>query len=142
VHMLMPGGLAITQDDRYEPEPEPGRGEFRNTWHLTASTVQPAAAARFLTVFLPHRLGKDADLPEVGRLDGEGAVGVRLVFRDGREDIVAFRTDAAAKRVACGGLRSDGRIFALGRAADRTVARRLLLDGKALDIDAPTAATE
>ena len=119
VHLLMPAGLKIDQTDKYDPEPEYGqvkRGtRWKNTWHLAASTAKPAPAGRFLSVLLVYRTGSEKALPKVKRLTGRGAVGVELTFGDGRRDIVAFRTDAAAKRISCGGLSGEGRVLAEGR---------------------------
>lgn len=131
VHLLLPAAVDITQTDRYEPEPE--RGNFTNTWHLAASTTQAATDALFLAVFLPHRMDDGQTLPRVERIDGAGAVGVRLLFPDGREEVVAFRTDENSPRVAVGGLRSDARVFARGRGPGGTATRRLLLDGALLE---------
>ncbi|MDH7570706.1 MAG: hypothetical protein QHJ73_14090, partial [Armatimonadota bacterium] len=121
VYLLLPGGLAITQTDRYDPEPE--SGEWKNTWHLTAATQQPEQQAHFLTVFLPHRVGAEETLPRVERAEGRGALGVRLLFPDGTEEVVAFRT-ADRGTVECAGVRDSARVFAVGR-KDGKETRRL-----------------
>lgn len=142
VRLLLPTELVFSQTDRYEPEPEklrgpdPGkiRGDIPNTWHLTAGTPAAATTAQFLTVLLPHRVGGETNLPRSGLLEGDGALGVRLTWPDGSEDIVAFRTDPASKTVACAGLTSDARVFACGRKADGTGSRRLCLEGTKLEV--------
>jgi hypothetical protein len=134
VRLLLPVGLAFSQTDKYEPEPERvKRGEVRNTWHLTAATTSPNATGRFLTVLTPHRAGSDSPVAKTELVQGDGAVGVRLRFADGAEDVVAFRANAAADTVTCGGLRSDALVFARGRAKDGKVKRRLMYEGVKLE---------
>jgi hypothetical protein len=112
VHLLLPEDVSLGQTDKYEPEPESTAGRWSNTWHLTASTVAPAPTAQFLAVLLVCRDGKQSALPCVKLLRGSGAVGVELQGADGSQHIVAFRTDADAKKVACGGVETTGRVFA------------------------------
>ncbi|HIE51291.1 MAG TPA: DUF4962 domain-containing protein [Armatimonadetes bacterium] len=131
VHLLLPTEVTFSQTDKYDPEPESGRWE--NTWHLTASTVRPQTTVQFLSVLLPHRLGREATLPKVELLRGEGALGVRVTRAEGAEEVVVFRTDREAKTVACAGLRSDGRVFARGRGKDGSLVRSLLLEGERLE---------
>ena len=134
VRLLLPAGLQFSQTDRYEPEPERvKRGEIHNTWHLTAGTAEPSTTGRFLSVLTPHRAGGESPVTETELTQGEGTLGVRLRAADGAEDLVIFRTDAGAKTVTCGGLRSDARVFALGRAKDGTEKRRLVFEGRKLE---------
>jgi len=134
VRLLLPAGLAISQTDKYEPEPERvKRGDILNTWHLTAATTAPSATGRFLAVLTPHRTGSDAPVTKMELVQGDGAVGVRLKTSDGAEDIVAFRTDADAKVVSCGGVRSDAQAFAIGHGKDGSVKRRLMYEGTKLE---------
>jgi len=114
VRLLLPREVSFSQTDKYEPEPESTVGSWKNTWHLSASTVDAARSARFLSVFLPFREGTEDKLPEVERLEGEGAVGVRLAWPDGVADVVGFRTNPEAKIVRCGGMTGDGAVFAHG----------------------------
>lgn len=124
-HLLLPDKVSFTQTDKYEPEPEPVvAGNWTNTWHLTASTLAPSSQGRFLAVLLPHRQGQESALPKVELLHGTGAEGVRLTACDGSQDLVAFRTDQAAKTIACGGIESAGRVFALGRDKSGRVVRQ------------------
>ncbi|MCX6908481.1 MAG: hypothetical protein NTY01_10610, partial [Verrucomicrobia bacterium] len=134
VRLLLPAGLAFSQNDKYEPEPERvKRGEINNTWHLTAATTTPSATGRFLSVLTPHRIGSDSPVTKTELVQGDGAVGVRLRTADGAEDIVIFRTNAAAETVSCAGLRSDALVFARGRGKDGTVKRRLMYEGTKLE---------
>jgi hypothetical protein len=134
VRLLLPAGLAFSQIDKYEPEPERvKRGEVRNTWHLTAATTEPSATGRFLSVLTPHRAGSDPLVTKTELLQDDGAVGARLKFADGAEDVVAFRTSADVETVSCGGLRSDALVFARGRAKDGKVKRRLMYEGVKLE---------
>lgn len=134
VRLLLPAGLAFSQTDKYEPEPERvKRGDIKNTWHLTATTTAPSATGRFLSVLTPHRTGSDSPVTKTELVQGDGAVGVRLRFADGAEDVVAFRTSADAETVSCGGLRSDALVFARGRDKDGKVKRRLMYEGVKLE---------
>ena len=110
VHVLRPEKVRFSQTDKYDPEPE--AGEWVNTWHLTVETHGRAAAARFLTVFLPHRKSAKNRLPKVKLLRGSGAIGTLLTFPDGSTQVVAFRTDPHTETVTCGALTSDARVFA------------------------------
>ena len=110
VHLLMPTELTLTQTDRYDPPPE--TSSPKSTWHLTASTKRPEKSARFLTVLLPHRMGKESSLPTVESLTGTGAVGVRLRFPNGDQELVAFRVDSVSKDINCAGLRGEGDVLA------------------------------
>lgn len=127
VHLLLPQEVIFSQTDQYDPPPELERWE--KAWHLTVSTTQPSRTVRFLSVFLPHRIGQEATLPRVEFLQGQGAVGVRLLWTDGRREIVAFRTDASLPLVSCGGVRSDGRVFAMGQDAQGRPLRTLVVEG-------------
>jgi hypothetical protein len=84
-------------------------------------------------VLTPHRVGGEPPVAKVELVQGDGAVGVRLRFPDGAEDVVAFRTDADAEIVSCGGLRSDALAFARGRTKDGAVKRRLMYEGIKLE---------
>jgi hypothetical protein len=130
VHLLLPEQVSFSQSDRYQPEPEQGRWD--NTWHLTASTTQPSPATQFLAVLLPHRIGKEEVLPKVELVRGQGALGVKLAFSDGAEELVVFRSDAQAKTAECGGLQSDARVFARRRDRSGHITRRLIVEGTTL----------
>lgn len=127
VYLLLPQELTFTQTDRYEPEPEPVAGRWENTWHLKAGTVSAADRGQFLAVLMPHRLGQESKLPAVELVQGSGAVGVRLTASDGAQDLVAFRTDAQAATVACGGVESAGRVFAQGKDKQGRMTRNLVI---------------
>ena len=81
---------------------------------------------------MPHRVGREATLPQAGLVRGRGAIGARLSFPDGSEELVAFRTDASAKVTECGGFESDGRVLACRRDKNGAVTRHLLLEGTTL----------
>lgn len=134
IRLLLPAGLAFSQNDKYEPEPERvKRGEINNTWHLTAATTTPSATGRFLSVLTPHRIGSESPVTKIELVQGDGAVGVRLRFADGAEDVIIFRTNAAAETVSCAGLRSDALVFGRGRDKDGAVKRRLMYEGTRLE---------
>jgi len=124
VHLLAPTGLEFRQTDRYEPEPESTAGKWENTWHLSAGTRAPARTGQFLAVLLVHRKGQEASLPSVERVDGTGAVGVRLKAPDGAEDLVAFRTDPDAPSATCGGVEIASHVLAQGTDKAGQPARR------------------
>jgi hypothetical protein len=125
VHLLLPAEVEFSQTDQYDPPPESPAGQWRNTWHLTASTIQPQAAQQFLAVMLVHRADEPAELPMVQLVEGSGALGVRLTTSDGATDTVVFRTDPDADQVACDGLTSTARVFAAGKDAAGRSTRRL-----------------
>lgn len=132
VRLLLPGALAFSQTDKYQPEPESTKGGWSNTWHLTASTTQPDTAGQFLVVLLPHRIGREAELPRAELVRGRGALGARLKFPDGSEELVAFRTDSGAKVAECGGFESDARVMACRRDPTGAVTRHQLVEGTTL----------
>ena len=74
VRLLLPEEVSFSQTDKYAPEPGSTARSWKNTWHLSVSTVDVAPSAGFLSVFLPYREGAEDQLPKVKRLDGEGAV--------------------------------------------------------------------
>jgi hypothetical protein len=125
VHLLLPEAVEFSQTDQYDPEPESPAGQWQNTWHLTASSVQPSAAQQFLAVMLVHRAGEPSVLPTVQLVEGAGALGVQLTTPGGATDIVAFRTDPDAQQVRCAGIASAGRVFAQGKDEQGRVTRRL-----------------
>lgn len=114
VSMLLPRDVAITQTDTYEPPVEvlDGRPQGYDTWHLTASTREPAETGRFLTVLQVHRADDAVKLADVELVEGTKAIGVQLTSADGVCDIVAFRTDGQAGKITCGPLTSRARVFA------------------------------
>ncbi len=130
VHLLLPEKVKFTQTDKYDPEPEPTKGRWANTWHLTASTVAPARGAQFLAVLLPHREGAEDELRKVELLQGTGAVGVKLTAPNGSQDVVAFRVDQQAQVVACGDVEGNGQVFAKGKDKDGQLIRQFTHPGE------------
>jgi len=130
VHVLLPRKVRISQTDQYDPKPEKSfKGRpYADTWHLTAETTAPAATGRFLTVLVVRRTDAKAKPPTVALVEGAGAVGVRLAMPGGEAQLVAFRTDARAEKVSCGGLTSDARVFAEGRDTSGKMTRTLRID--------------
>jgi len=132
VHLLLPAKRRLSQTDAYDPEPETvseKRATYAKTWHLTVETSRPAATAQFLTVLLVHKSADQGKRPGVRLAEGRGAVGVRLAMPDGSEEIVAFRTDADAAEVSCGGLTSRARVFARRRNPSGRTIRDLTISG-------------
>lgn len=104
VHFLAPGALTFAQTDAFEPPPTwpPGK-EFENNWHLTAR-AEADAATQFLTVLVPARNTPGESLPTVQRLEGDGALAVRLSWPDGTSTLVCFAMgDRAGDRWSVGG---------------------------------------
>lgn len=130
--LLEPADIRLSQTDRYVPEPESTVAAPKNTWHLTASTTQPATSGRFLAVLMPYRAGRDAALPHAALVRGRGAIGARLSFPDGSQEFIAFRTDDATKTIECGGFESDGRVIACRRDNNGAVTRHFLPGGSTL----------
>ena len=99
VHMLLPRQSDLSQSDKYTPEPETHkhkRRDYKNTWHLTVSTKQPAWAGRFLNVLVVRRKDGPAVMSKVKLIENEGQVGVELRRPNGGIDRVVFHTDGAA----------------------------------------------
>lgn len=113
VRFIEPGSLAFAQTDRFTVPPEDGRP---NQWHLTASTRSTQPATVFLTVLMPHRSGESARLPRMTRVEGEGALGVALVWPDGRRDLVGFRRPGRRGVVRLGSFEADAPAFAVNTA--------------------------
>ncbi len=114
---LEPVDPAFTQTDRFTVPPEDGRP---NQWHLTASLPAPRATANFLVVLMPHRAGETSGLPRVTKVEGEGAVGVSLIWPDGRRDLVGFRRPGHAGSARLEGIEADAAAFAVGMAPGGT----------------------
>ena len=99
VHMLLPRQPALAQTDKYTPEPETHehkRRDYKNTWHLTVSTKQPARAAKFLNVLVVRQKDGPAVMSKVKLVESKGEIGVELRRPNRGVDRVIFRTDAAA----------------------------------------------
>ena len=86
-----------------------------NQWHLTASTPQPRARQRFLTVLLPYPQGRQPARVQARNLAGCLAVdiiGLTLTHT------VVFRTEAKpAAPVTVEGTKVAGDVFAMARTA-------------------------
>ncbi len=103
VEFLAPKPLKFEQTDQF---PVPPFRPAPNQWHLTASTVEPAAETASLIVIQPYRDGQQGELLRAERVEGRGCVGVRLT-NGTRTITVLFRTDAAAETVALGDIQTD-----------------------------------
>ncbi len=102
VHMLLPRQSAVTQTDKYVPEPESHkhkRRDYKKTWHLAASTKGPAPAAKFLNVLVVRRKDGPAVISKVSLVESKDEIGVELTRPSGKIDRVLFRTDAADRPV-------------------------------------------
>jgi hypothetical protein len=127
VDVLAPQALAFEQNDRFTQPP------FRpapNQWHLTASTVGPAAKAESLIVLQPYRDGAEAALLTPTLEQGDGCVGVVLSAAD-RTLTVLLRTDPAAPQIRLGALSTDGQAASL-RLTDNVVRSAVCFLGTSL----------
>ncbi len=111
--VLEPDDLTFTQTDLFAAPPEDGRP---NQWHLVVWPKTPKATGAFLVVLMPHRAGETAGLPRVNRVAGDGALGVVLIWPDGRRDVVGFRRPNRADLVRLEGVEADAAAFAVGMA--------------------------
>lgn len=110
VQFLAPQGLKLSQSDQFTVPPE--APNMPNQWHLTADTVQPRPACRFITVLQPYRQGGEGRLARVKLLDAPGWVALELSTPNARQ-LVAFRAGArcgSALRIA--GARTQADVFA------------------------------
>ncbi|HET8678843.1 MAG TPA: hypothetical protein VFM39_01900, partial [bacterium] len=80
----------------------------------------PRATANFLVVLMPHRAGETSGLPRVTKVEGEGALGVSLVWPDGRRDLIGFRRPGWRDTVRLEGIEADATAFAVGIAPGGT----------------------
>jgi len=97
VHMLLPKQPVLSQTDKYTPEPEAHkhkRRDYKNTWHVTVSTKDPAPAATFLNILVVRRKDAPPVLSKVSLIEGKGEIGAELRRPDGRVDRVMFGTSA------------------------------------------------
>ncbi len=113
VRLLEPVGLTFSQTDRFTVPPE---DRSPNQWHLCASTRASQPTAVFLAVLMPHRAGEESRLPRIIRQEGDGALGVALIWPDGRRDLVGFRRPGRAGTVRLVGFEADAAAFAVGTA--------------------------
>ncbi len=130
---LSPAQLAFTQTDAFDVPPTwpPGK-EFSNQWHLRASAPAASKTGGFLTVLMPSRAGREADLPRTRRIESRDMIGVRLEWQDGRRAVVAFAGDVAERIRKLEGIRTDGTVCAVGLAPDGRPERWLLRSGTIL----------
>lgn len=112
-----PQGLKITQTDQFTDPPEDNKP---NQWHVTGATAKPVAATRFFTVLHPYRSGDQRSIPRVEWLEGEGAVGLRMV-REDAEYVVGFRSDPRMAYTSVGNLTSAASVYAVRRDRESTV---------------------
>ena len=77
IDFLTPAGLTFTQTDQYDPNPRP-RITLRE-WHLTATIPEKKERMEFVTIYRPHRIGKQApDEANLERIEGGYALRVKL----------------------------------------------------------------
>jgi hypothetical protein len=114
VRFLAPTGLSLSQTGQFTVPPE--APNMPNQWHLTASTAEPAAHQRFLTVLLPYPEGKQP--ATVRATDIPGCLGVEVAGPE-LTHTVLFRTDAPrGAPITVGDTQTDADVFALARGAD------------------------
>jgi hypothetical protein len=117
VRFVAPGGLSFSQTDQFTVPPE--GPNMPNQWHLTASTSEPAAHQRFLTVLVPYPEGKAPATVRAKNVPGCLAleiVGPALTHT------VLFRTDAPpGAPISVGDTQTDADVFAIARDADGAV---------------------
>jgi hypothetical protein len=125
--VLLPEEVEISQDDRYDPEPEVVGSKptnYRNSWHLTVGTPEPEQTGRFLTVLMVGKKGKEDLFPEVKLLEEEECLGVGLAYPDGVNETIAFGMGPDG-HIDCGDLPRDARVAAVARDARGKELRKL-----------------
>ncbi|NOZ23529.1 MAG: DUF4962 domain-containing protein [Planctomycetes bacterium] len=103
VDYLAPKGLTFDQNNHFT---KPPIRKAPDQWHLTASTVEPAAAADSLIAIQPYRKGEADGLLSLRKEKGQGGIGLTLSGPD-RTIIVLFRTDPSAKTITLGKISTD-----------------------------------
>lgn len=110
VQFLTPQGLKFSQTDQFTAPPEAEK--MPNQWHLTAQTTAPAPARGFLTVLLPYRVGKEAQVAQVKLLDKPGWAALEIISHGSRQ-VVAFRREAKpGEKIALNGTSTSADVFA------------------------------
>ncbi len=125
--VLLPKDAYLSQNDRYDPVPEAIGSQpanYKNSWHLTASTSEQELTGRFLTVLMVQKTGKEARFPNVKLLEGKGCVGVELTYPGGTNETIAFRAEPDG-RIDCAQLQSDARVAAIARDGNGKEVRKL-----------------
>jgi len=89
VRFLLPGELAFHQTDQFADPPEWGE---KNQWHFSASTREKVREAKFLAVLTVYRRGQEKQLPRVGFLPLDSAVGVKILTAGESGRVVGFRS--------------------------------------------------
>jgi len=123
ITFLAPDGLTFTQTDQYDPNPRP-RISLRE-WHLTAATPRKAKTVEFVTLFRPHRRGRN--VPTEAQLKRTGG-GYVLTSRLSDGSVVALLPVDDSATIAAEGLKTTGKILLERRRPDGSVRKTLIVD--------------
>lgn len=127
VQFLAPRTLQYTQTNQFTVAP---KGDDRpNQWHLTARTPSAEKAVRFVTVFLPHRAGRQASMPEARLIEAPAGWTVVELTRAPARQLVAFRTGAIADSpLQLAGFQCNGEAAAVAYDEDGRVRASMSVD--------------
>ena len=101
VRFLTPEALSFSQTDEFDTPPvDPAPTQH----HFTASTEEPRASQRFVTVLMPHREGGQDALPEARMLEAEGGLALEvgdevILWRESDADEVRWDDAASTARI-------------------------------------------
>ena len=115
VDFLAPSGISIQQTNQFTVPPVSAAAK---QWHLTASTVKPAAEMYSLMVIQPYRQGKERGVMAAEPFQAQGCAGVRLKA-GARVITVLFRTKTETKEMKFGQFSTDAQVVSLCTIAGR-----------------------
>jgi hypothetical protein len=102
VHFLQSGELSFNQVTGFNPPPEV-RGEstpdYKNNWHLTASTATKESKARYITLLVPYKKGKEPYISADNLVENEEEVSVDLNI-EGKRFHVSFLPEVNVKEIS------------------------------------------
>ncbi len=100
VHFLQAGKLKFEQSG-FPVFPEV-RGEstpdYKNQWHVTASTVSKSTKSKFITVFVPYKLNQEPDVSVDRVVENENEVSVELDI-EGKTYRVSFLPEVSVEEI-------------------------------------------
>jgi hypothetical protein len=85
------------------PDPPESRGEttpeYRDQWHVTASTVSKDTKAKFISVLVPYKKDKEPDISIDHVVEEEDKVSLELKI-DNKKYFVSFEPEVSVKEIA------------------------------------------
>lgn len=111
--LLLPRGLEFSVSDEFDIPPLQGKVRPVKQYHVTASTFEPTAAARFVTVIAPCKAG---DTPPRLKLE-QTETTIVLTGKRGGDDVLVLLEPEPGKGVRHGDWSSDAQLLAVSTRA-------------------------